>query len=47
VNAFYAPRAAQYTGATRNLANAVEAMKSCAALAEKQRASAEMWARGK
>jgi alanyl aminopeptidase len=45
VNAFFAPRAPSLTGATRNLALAVEAMKSCAALADAQRASATEAAR--
>jgi alanyl aminopeptidase len=40
VDAFFAPRVPSLTGGTRNLAQAVERMKSCAALADQQRASA-------
>jgi alanyl aminopeptidase len=40
VEAFFAPRVPSLTGGTRNLAQAIERMKSCAALADEQRASA-------
>jgi alanyl aminopeptidase len=40
VSDFFAPRARSLTGGPRNLALAIERVKSCAALADKQRASA-------
>jgi alanyl aminopeptidase len=40
VDAFFTPRVPSLTGGTRNLAQAVERMKSCARLADRQRASA-------
>jgi alanyl aminopeptidase len=46
VQAFFAPRVPSLTGGTRNLAQGVEAMHSCAKVAETQRASAEAFAKG-
>ncbi len=40
VNAFFAPRVPSHTGGPRNLALAIERMRSCAALADEQRRSA-------
>ena len=45
VEAFFAPRMPKYTGGTRNLAQAVEAIGSCAKLASVQRDSAEAFVR--
>jgi alanyl aminopeptidase len=45
LEAFFAPRMPNLTGGTRNLAQAVEAMRGCAALADAQRASAVAFAK--
>ncbi len=46
IRAFFAPRVPALTGGTRNLAQAVEAMTSCAKLASAQRGSAAAFAKG-